>query len=140
VFARRLAASGLLALLALFGGILGCLRVFGPDLRARGVHASVPSDAETQPDQVAVGCMGCHEAEADALARMEAAKQAAERPAPHAHAHGGEVHIHADPAAPPTTMTMTTMTMTMAMTGPPLVADWMVADSRACTDCHRVRR
>lgn len=46
--------------------LFGCLRAFGPDLLAKGPHAVVrpSSDPET--------CMGCHESEADAIARMRA--------------------------------------------------------------------
>lgn len=86
----RLAVSCLLAVAA-----LGCLRVFGPDLRATGVHAGVAPRVERET------CMGCHEAEADALVRMKAGD-------------------HAPAAAP-------------------LVADWMLAESRTCTDCHAIR-
>lgn len=48
-------------------GLLGCLRSFGPNLRARGTHASLPASSPNST------CMGCHESEADALARMNAA-------------------------------------------------------------------
>ncbi len=57
--------AGLLTL-----GLLGCLATFGPDLRARGVHGGLVSDAPNDT------CMSCHESEADALARMNAAKAA----------------------------------------------------------------
>lgn len=61
-------------------GLLGCLRSFGPDLRARGTHAGLPANSpnETCPNDI---CMGCHESEADALARMRAG-DVAESPAP----------------------------------------------------------
>jgi hypothetical protein len=56
---RRIAA-GLLAL-----GLLACLRTFGPNLPSRGVH-ELPA---TSPNAVR---MGCHESEAEALARLHA--------------------------------------------------------------------
>jgi hypothetical protein len=56
-------------------GLLGCLRSFGPNLRARGTHASLPA---SNPNET---CMDCHESEADALARMRAG-DVAESPAP----------------------------------------------------------
>jgi hypothetical protein len=55
-------AVGLLGL-----GVLGCLRAFGPDLRRAGVHAGLPAATAQE------SCMDCHESEADALARMQAA-------------------------------------------------------------------
>jgi hypothetical protein len=87
-------------------GLLGCLRVFGPDLRPVGPHVGLSG---------AGSCMDCHESEADAIVRIaqETAKLSA---APPSH-------------TPPKTEL-----------GPPLVADWMVAEARPCTDCHRVRR
>jgi hypothetical protein len=59
---RRIAA-GLLAV-----GLFACLRTFGPNLRSRGVH-ELPA---TSPNAV---CMGCHESEAEALARLHAGGQ-----------------------------------------------------------------
>jgi predicted lysophospholipase L1 biosynthesis ABC-type transport system permease subunit len=56
---RRI-ALGLLAV-----GLLACLRTFGPDLRPRGAH-DLPV---ASPNAV---CMGCHESEAEALARLHA--------------------------------------------------------------------
>lgn len=57
--------------------------------------------------------MGCHESEADALARMHGAASA--------------------------TIETRSETRSGPGAGPaPLVADWMVADLRACTDCHRI--
>lgn len=57
-------------------GLLGCLRSFGPNLRPRGTHAGLPAASQNQT------CMGCHESEADALARMNATKDMSASPAP----------------------------------------------------------
>ena len=123
MFARRGVAIATLALAAAVGGVLGCLQVFGPDLRARGAHGGVPEAAPAD------ACMGCHESEADALARLAAAKAA--ELAAHDSAHvTASPHDHSTPTSSPAS--------SMAA-GPPLVADWMVADERACTACHRVR-
>lgn len=77
--------------------LLGCLRVFGPDLRTVGVHAGV------RPGEPRETCMGCHESEADAIVRMRE--------------HGPR----AEPAHAP------------------LVADWMITESRECSVCHVIR-
>lgn len=83
--------------------LLGCLAAFGPDLRSKGPHAAVRPSSESQI------CMGCHESEADALARMKTHPQASE---PHAE---------------------------LAPADAPIVPDWMVADARPCVSCHVVR-
>ena len=92
--------SRLVAATLSFAGLLGCLSSFGPDLRPRGVHTELPAQSPNAT------CMGCHESEADALARM-----------------------HAEGSSP----------ASMSESGPPLVADWMVEESRACVHCHRIR-
>jgi hypothetical protein len=54
-------SAGPLGVLALAGS-LGCLPVFGPDLRPRGHHAGLESGTPRD------GCMGCHVDEHQAIA------------------------------------------------------------------------
>ncbi|MFO7564646.1 MAG: hypothetical protein R6X02_18530 [Enhygromyxa sp.] len=106
-----LVRQGLVVAILLVVGAIGCLRSFGPNLRPRGVHGELPV---ASPNET---CMGCHESEADALARMRAAGR----------------HPALAPAPAPAPASMPEL-------GPPLVADWMVEEPRACIDCHRIRQ
>ncbi len=98
--------------LGLLGGVAGCLASFAPKLRSAGPHAGLEPGVAAANET----CMSCHESEADALARMRAS------------------------GSSPTPMAMPMpMPMAMDMSGPPLVADWMITDERPCAACHRIR-
>ncbi len=57
-----------LALYFALCGLAGCLSAFAPGLRARGPHTGIDLPSATSDD-----CMGCHESEGEALARIESA-------------------------------------------------------------------
>jgi len=97
----RLGAVALLTGVA--GAVAGCLATFAPALRPAGVHAeAVATDRDAD-------CMTCHEAEATALARMQAAPPGT--PAP----------------------------QRMAAGEPGLVPDWMIGVEGGCLSCHTLR-
>lgn len=95
-----------LAALPLLGLLGACLTAFAPGIRPVSVHAGMT--ASTPNDT----CMGCHEAERDVLAALQAAP-ADER--------ARQMRAH------------------MEGQGASLVAQWMLDDPRTCAGCHEPR-
>lgn len=98
VWVRAIAVGPLL-------GFLGaCLPAFAPGIRVVDHHAGMT--ASTANDT----CMGCHEAEQEVLASMQAMASGEREQAMHARMTGG---------------------------GASLVAQWMLDDPRSCASCHK---
>ncbi len=95
-----------LAALPLLGLVGACLTTFAPGIRPVSVHANMT--ASTPNDT----CMGCHEAEQDVLATLQAAPE--------------------DERA-------RQMRARMEGQGASLVAQWMLDHPRACASCHEPR-
>ncbi len=96
----------MLAALPLIGSAGACLTAYAPGIRPVSVHAGLTA---TTPNAT---CMGCHEAEQEVLAALQAVPEA---------------------------QRAQTMRERMEGAGASLVAQWMIDDPRSCAQCHRPR-